>query len=246
MQTVVVNKNLPILESKDIWFSFGQGKDILKGISIQIFPGVVTMVLGRSGTGKTTLLKALAGIISPQKGTVSKGFLDDSPRNLPHIAYIPQSLGLVKSMTTLENVLMGSLKDVPVFSSLFKVFSPAVVAQAKNGLLQLGLEDKCNERVSKLSGGQRQRVAIARALMQNPQVILADEFVSHLDAVTTHEILGMMQVLTKKGIAFLITTHDVDLVKRYADWVVIMGQGVMMVDSPAHCLTSKQIMKYLE
>ena len=106
--------------------------------------------------------------------------------------------------------------------------------------------DKLDKKIITLSGGQRQRVAIARALMQNPQVILADEFVSHLDALTTHEILAMTKQLTKKGIGFLITTHDVDLVKHYADRVVIMGNGTLIVDQPAHCLTPKQMVNFLK
>ncbi len=238
-------KHSPILEAKDIWAAYGQGQDILQGVSIQIFPGVVTMILGRSGSGKTTLLKALAGIIKPRQGVIQKSPLDPSIEPA-HIAYIPQSLGLVRNMTSLENALMGTLKDVPHLASLVNVFPAEIVAQAKAILTQLGLEDKIAQKVCQLSGGQRQRVAIARALMQNPQVILADEFVSHLDALTTHEILGMTKELTNKGISFLITTHDVDLVKQYADRVIIMGHGRMIFDSPAHCLTPQEMVQYFQ
>jgi phosphonate transport system ATP-binding protein len=241
MDTVV--KHLPILESKDIWARYNQGPDILQGVSLQIFSGVVTMVLGRSGSGKTTLLKALAGLLKPRKGIIQKSPLDPSDEP-PHIAYIPQSLGLVRSMTALENTLMGALKDVPKIPSLVKIFPAKAIEEAKSILTQLGLELKINQKVGELSGGQRQRVAIARALMQNPQVILADEFVSHLDTLTTHEILGMMKQLTNKGISFLITTHDVDLVKDYADRVIIMGHGKMIFDSPAQCLTPEQMITY--
>ncbi len=245
MTKIDTNKNSPILEAKDIWVSYQEGPDVLTGVSIQVFPSVTTMILGRSGSGKTTLLKTLAGLVKPHRGSIQKSPLDSSDE-LPHIAYIPQSLGLVRHMTALENTLMGSLKDVPFVTSLFKIFPPDIINQAKALLIQLGLESKIDQKVGHLSGGQRQRVAIARALMQNPQVILADEFVSHLDALTTHEILGMTRELTKKGISLLITTHDVDLVKQYGDRVIIMGHGRMIFDSPTHCLMSEQMTDYFK
>jgi ABC-type phosphate/phosphonate transport system ATPase subunit len=243
METAV--KHLPVLESRDIWARYGQGPDILQGVTIQIFSGVVTMILGRSGSGKTTLLKALAGLLKPHRGIIQKSPIDPSDEP-PHIAYIPQSLGLVRNMTALENTLMGALKDVPWLPSMVKIFPSIRVNEAKTVLTQLGLGAKIDQKVGQLSGGQRQRVAIARALMQNPQVILADEFVSHLDALTTHEILAMMKQLTHKGISFLITTHDVDLVTQYADRVIIMGHGRMIFDSPAQCLTPQQMLTYFK
>jgi phosphonate transport system ATP-binding protein len=238
-------KHSPILESKSVWARYDDGPNILEDFNIQIFPGVVTMILGRSGSGKTTLLKVLGGLLKPYRGGILKNPLAESIES-PHIAYIPQSLGLVRSMTAFDNTLMGALKDVSVVPSLAKIFPESAKRQAKEILKQLRIDDKADQLVSQLSGGQRQRVAIARALMQNPQVILADEFVSHLDVISTHEILAMTKTLTKKGISFLITTHDVDLVKEYADRMIIMAHGRMIFDSPAHCLTNEQIIGYFK
>lgn len=240
-----ITKHAPILECENVWARYENGPNILQEINIQIFPGVITMILGRSGSGKTTLLKVLAGLTKPNKGAIRKSPLDDL-KDLPHIAYIPQSLGLVKHMTALDNTLMGALKDVPLVPSLFKMFPEAVTQQAHNILKQLRIDDKADQYVAQLSGGQRQRVAIARALMQNPQIILADEFVSQLDVISTHEILGMAKELTKKGISFLITTHDVDLIKAYADRLIIMGHGQIIFDSPSQCLTNEQIITYFK
>lgn len=233
----------PILECKDIWLQYPGGGEILKGVSLQIFPGVVTMILGRSGSGKTTLLKILAHLLKPNKGSVEKSPLDQSG-GMPHIAYIPQSLGLVRHLTALENTLLGALKDVSPIASLFNVFPSDKIEKAKTILTDLGLKNKQHQGVGQLSGGERQRVAIARALMQNPQIILADEFVSQLDALTTREILAMTKSLTKQNISVLISTHDIDLVKEYADRVIIMGHGKVIFDSPAHCLTPEQMLSY--
>jgi phosphonate transport system ATP-binding protein len=149
------------------------------------------------------------------------------------VAYVPQTLGLVRNMTALENALMGALGYTGTLSSLLKLFPHDTLDEAKATLTTLGLGDKMNKKVYALSGGERQRVAIARALMQRPSVILADEFVSQLDPITAEEILGIMREVARRGVGLLITTHETDVVSNYADLLVVMQDGRVTYEGPA-------------
>jgi phosphonate transport system ATP-binding protein len=216
----------PILRAEDLWFSYDNKSFVLQGVDLEVSHGVVTMILGRSGSGKTTLLKALRGLIQPQKGRVvhtpgspSKTFSGE------RVAYIPQTLGLVRSMTALDNALAGALGSVGTLRSVLKWFPSRTVNQAKATLASLGLGDKWDRKIFSLSGGERQRVAIARALMQKPELILADEFVSQLDPITADEILHMTRKLASRGVGFVITTHELDIVEHYADAFLIVNNG---------------------
>ena len=212
----------PLLAARDLWFSYDGRNYAVQGVDLTVRSGAMTMVLGRSGSGKTTLIKLLAGILQPQRGAIEASAANSTARQT---AYIPQTLGLVKSMTALENTLAGALTRTNTLLSMLKLFPKQTVERAKETLAGLGLADKFDQKVQHLSGGQRQRVAIARALMLEPNLILADEFVSQLDPVTSEEILDMMREITKRGVGLLVTTHETDAVANYADHIVVMREG---------------------
>lgn len=238
----------PILTAQDLWVRYENNGCVLHGVNIAIYHGLITMILGRSGSGKTTLLKALGNLIQPSEGTVT---FDDHIQRDPHaisksVAYIPQTLGLVRNQTALENTLTGALARTSTLRSIFKFFAGPVTKEAQEILTNLGIGNKADEIVYKLSGGERQRVAIARALIQHPKIILADEFVSQLDTTTTHEILTMMRQLTAQGMSFLITSHDPELVQLYADRFVIMGQGRIICEGPVDHISSHRVKELLK
>jgi phosphonate transport system ATP-binding protein len=158
---------------------------------------------------------------------------------------VPQTLGLVRNMTALENALTGALAHVGGVRSLLRLFPKETTERAKETLTSLGLGAKLGKQVYRLSGGERQRVAIARALMQQPSVILADEFVSQLDPVTAEEILDMMRDIADQGVSFLITTHETDIVAKYADHVIVMRAGAIVHDGPADGLSERDMLELL-
>jgi len=186
------HKRSSVLKATNLWFKYEGQKSLLQGVNLEIRQNLVTMILGRSGSGKTTLLKLLGNLITPQKGKVEWLAADAnrSAYSMP-IAYIPQSLGLVRNMSVLDNTLTGALGYTPTAFTLIKQFRRETLSDAEEILKTLGIGDKKHRKVCTLSGGERQRVAIARALMLNPNLILADEFVSQLDPVTTMEILDI-------------------------------------------------------
>lgn len=210
---------------------------MLKDVGLTAQPGSVTMVLGMSGSGKTTLLKLFKGLLQPQRGElrvlgtpvprIRRGRLD------PRVAYIPQQLGLVRSLTAIENALTGALSRVGALPSLLRLMPPAEVERARALLERLGIGGKADQPVHALSGGERQRVAIARALMQEPRVLLADEFISDLDPLTGAEIMAIVREVVAAGVAVVMTTHEMEVVRGHADHVLVLRNGRNVLDRAA-------------
>jgi len=195
------------------------------------------MVLGASGSGKTTLLKLCKGLLAPQRGVVRvMGTPVTATRRRPldpAVAYIPQHLGLVRNLAVLDNVLTGALARVAVLPSLLRHWPAAERRRAHALLARLGIGHKADEKVHALSGGERQRVAIARALMQEPRLLLADEFVSQLDVHTSRDILAIVRGIAADGVAVVVATHELDLVERHADGVIVLRAGEKVLDRRA-------------
>jgi phosphonate transport system ATP-binding protein len=235
------------VEVRDIEFSYDRRRPVLDGVNLDIVQGEITMLLGRSGNGKTTLLKVIKGLLRPQRGTVRIHLGEEHRvRKSAAVAYVPQTLGLVRSLSALDNALIGGLSRAGRVASLLKMFPRALVDEAKDTLDRLGLADKAHEPAYRLSGGQRQRVAIARALMQRPALILADEFVSQLDALTATEILDLIRAVARENnVAVLVTTHETDVVAAYADRVVILREGRVVRDAPGGSLSQTEMLELM-
>ena len=233
------------LRVEDVWFGYRNDVDVLRGVNISFGSGEVTMVLGRSGSGKTTLLKVAAGLLKPRKGRVVA--VDDSGAELrsPRIGYIPQGIGVVGNMTVLENVLLGAFDRAPKAWAFLGRFPEEEVERAEEILELLGLDDVVWKRARELSGGQKQRVAIARSLMHGSELILADEFVSQLDPLTTIEVLELVRSLRSRGVGFAVTTHDVHLVPRYADRVAVIREGRVVLEGEARSLAPEELVRAL-
>ncbi len=231
----------PAVDVRDLWAAYRPGEWVLKGLSLQVPKGEVWVVMGASGAGKTTLLKVLAGLLPFQRGTVEvMGFRlqGEPPRAFRQVVgYIPQQLGLVRGLTALENVLLGSLARHGGLGPTVGLFPRREVARARDYLAMLGLADKAGARVFNLSGGERQRVAIARTLMQDPQLILADEFVSDLDLPRAARILETLRELVReRGLTLVMNLHEIQLVQELADHVVVLKDGEVAHRGPARSL----------
>lgn len=216
-------------------YAYSTGRPVLGEIELDAGAGEVTMILGMSGSGKTTLLKLCKGLLAPRSGSVrvlgepvraapGRGWLD------PRVAYIPQQLGLVRTRSALENVLIGALARTRGPAALAGWLPAAERTRAEGLLARLGVAHKAGEKVFALSGGERQRVAIARALMQEPRVLLADEFISDLDPVTTETIMAIVGEIARAGVTVVMTTHEMDVVRSYADHVVVLRRGAKVMD----------------
>lgn len=224
------------LSIHDAWMSYVPGRAVLRGVSLEAEAGAVTMILGMSGSGKTTLLKLCKGFLAPQRGEVRifgepvvlaqrRGRLDR------RVAYIPQQLGLVRTLSALDNAVTGALSRLGKVPSLLKLIPENEVRQAREIIARLGIGHKADEKVYALSGGERQRVAIARALMQQPRILLADEFISDLDPLTSAEIMAIVRDIVASGVAVVMTTHEMDVVRGHADHVIVLRDGEKALDT---------------
>ncbi|MFA7295761.1 MAG: ATP-binding cassette domain-containing protein [Dehalococcoidia bacterium] len=224
----------PTIEARGLGITF-RGRDVLVDVDLQARAGEIVMIAGRSGGGKTTLLRAIKGILQPQRGHLS--VLGAPPRvdgrADPRIGFIPQQLGLVRAETVLANTLTGACSRTGLLRSLLGRFAPEEYERAHAILDQLGIGEYAQLPVRMLSGGQRQRVAIARSLMQQPSILLADEFVSQLDLVTAREILEVTRAIARRGVTVLMTTHEVEMAREFADRIVMLQDGRVAVDAPA-------------
>ncbi len=226
-----------IIQMNDVWTSYDSKNFVLEGINLSIDRGTNYAIIGQSGSGKSTLLKLMNGMMIPSKGTIKIDYVSPDMnnkkfKNMMHtIGYIPQSLGLVKNISVLENTLLGALPRLSKIQSLFKKFPEHEIKEAKRILNLVGLSGKEDRKTYMLSGGEKRRVAIARALMQKPTILLADEIVSELDNVTAHEIMDLITDAQKRmNLTAIMVHHDMKLALEYANRVAVIKKGQKILE----------------
>lgn len=226
-----------IIQMSDVWTSYDSKNFALEGINISIDRGTNYAIIGQSGSGKSTLLKLMNGMMIPSKGTIKIDYVSPNMnnkkfKNMMHtIGYIPQSLGLIKNITVLENTLIGALPRLTKLQSLLKKFPEHEIKEAKRILNLVGLSGKEDRKAYMISGGEKRRVAIARALMQKPTILLADEIVSELDYVTAHEIMDLIAEAQKRmNLTAIMVHHDMQLALEYANRVAVIKEGKKILE----------------
>ena len=197
----------------------------LDDINLTIERGSITGIIGHSGAGKSTLLRCINGLERPTQGQVHVDGKDILALSADELRHMRQRIGMI-----FQQFHLLSSRDV--FSNI--AFSLEIIGKKKHEmnaiiepLLSLtGLTEKRHARVDQLSGGQRQRVAIARALATNPSILLCDEATSALDPKTTQSILNLLKEIHQRlGITIVLITHDMQVIKQIAQYVVVMDKG---------------------
>ncbi len=217
---------------------YGNGVRGLDELDLEINAGQLVVVVGLSGAGKSTMLRAINGLVPVTQGEVlvegERGYQargGDLRRLRTKIGMIFQDYRLVKRLSVLQNVLVGRVATVPTWRAVIGAWPREDVDRAFDALERVGLADRAYVRASQLSGGQQQRVGIARALAQQPSVILADEPVASLDPVTSHQVMDDLQRINQDlGITTLVNLHFLDLAKRYGERIVGLRQGGLVYD----------------
>jgi len=218
----------------------------LDGVSLDVAAGEFVALIGSSGAGKSTLLRCLNGLVIPTAGTVT---VDDQPvtgaspaglRSVrARVGFVFQQFNLLKRLSVLDNVLVGSLSRVDAWRSLLGSFPVADVERARRTLRRVGLEGVEAQRADTLSGGQQQRVAIARALVQEPQVLLADEPMSSLDPALSRSVMELLRDINREdGLTVIASLHVLDLAITYGKRIVGLRAGRVVHDGPAAGLST--------
>ena len=222
------------LVAEDIHKSFGNF-NVLKGISLRASKGDVISIIGSSGSGKSTFLRCINFLETPDQGRVfldgeevevqtdRKGrLLGADPKQIQRLrsqlGMVFQSFNLWSHMTVLENVIEGPIQ-------VQKLDRETAVKRAMDYLEKVGIAEKAASYPSQLSGGQQQRVAIARALAMEPKALLFDEPTSALDPELVGEVLRVMKQLAEEGRTMIVVTHEMGFAREVSDRVIFLHQG---------------------
>jgi phospholipid/cholesterol/gamma-HCH transport system ATP-binding protein len=202
---------------------------ILEEISLQLNPGENLVVLGKSGAGKTVLLKCMVGLLKPDRGNIT--VFNTDIMNCTHaeldevrtrIGYVFQQGALYDSISLIENMLFPLLRNVKFFKTPVDEMNQLV----ETNLRSVGLLDAMHKMPAELSGGMKKRAGLARALMLSPEIMLYDEPTAGLDPFTAQEISDLiMTIQREQGTASIIVTHDMKCAKIVSDRICILHNG---------------------
>lgn len=221
---------MPLVRIENISKSFGKNR-VLDGISFDIEPGAVKVIIGPSGTGKSTLLRCINMLAPPDSGKI---WLQDTELTAPHtdLIKIRQKIGMVfqhfalfKHLRAVDNVALG-------LQRVKKMNRSDAYEKAKQNLQKVGMQDHGDKYPAQLSGGQQQRVGIARALAMDPLLMLFDEPTSALDPELIGEVLMVMQKLALEGMTMVCVTHEMGFAKSVANEIIFMEGGHILEASP--------------
>ena len=229
---MTTNKNIAtrdiVLQIKDLYKSFGDNH-VLNGFNMHLFQGESLVIMGKSGSGKSVMIKCLVGLLEADKGTISVMHkditkLDQEALDIlrADIGFLFQGSALYDSMTVRENLEFPLRRHTEKFGK--EIDTEQLVIEA---LDNVGLAHTVDLMPSELSGGMKRRVALARTLILRPKIILYDEPTSGLDPITAKEIIILMQDIQKKyGTSSLIITHDVDCARVISDRMILLIDGI--------------------
>jgi general L-amino acid transport system ATP-binding protein len=213
----------PILSVQDIQKWYGQFQ-VLKDVTLDVYPQEVVVLMGPSGSGKSTLIRTFNGLETYQQGhIIIDGMeLTQNPKHLEavrrEVGMVFQQFNLFPHLSVLENITLAPLwvKRSP------KLQAEEVALQL---LERVGILEQAHKYPGQLSGGQQQRVAIARALAMQPKIMLFDEPTSALDPEMIKEVLDVMRSLAESGMTMVIVTHEVGFAREVAHRILLMDQG---------------------
>jgi len=204
---------------------------VLQGVSFQLEAGETKVIIGRSGTGKSTLLRCINQLTKPDRGNVwlEQAEVTSPKTNIHHvrsqIGFVFQSFNLFAHLTALENLRIG-------LTRVKRIGKRQATDRARAELSRVGMLDKVDAYPAELSGGQQQRVAIARALAMDPKLILFDEPTSALDPELIGEVLDVMIALAKSGMTMLVVTHEMGFARSVAHEIIFMEGGKILEQGP--------------
>ena len=221
---------VPLITVTNIDKHFGQFH-VIKGVTTHFFQGEVAVVIGASGSGKSTFLRMLNRLETHDTGTIMIDGIElnadlkniDAVRR--EVGMVFQSFNLFPHLTVLDNITLAPRR-------IRKLSRPDADAAARVLLGKVGLSEHAHKYPHQISGGQAQRVAIARALAMEPKVMLFDEPTSALDPEMIKEVLDVMKDLARSGMTMIVVTHEMGFAREVADRVIFFEKGQILTEAP--------------
>ena len=213
----------------DVYKTYKTGTDALRGVSFKVEDGEFVFIIGKSGSGKSTIIKLMTCEERPTQGSVYIDHFAVSRMSRPlvpvlrrHVGMIFQDFRLIESKNIFENIAFaGEIVGMP---------RKKLVQTVDIVLSVVGLRNKASAFPQELSGGEQQRVAIARAMVNDPKLILADEPTGNLDPLTSEAIMALLEEINRNGTTVVICTHDSNLVDRMKKRVIEIADGSIVRD----------------
>ena len=225
------------IEAKNIYKTF-DNMHVLKGINLKVNDGEVVVLVGASGSGKSTFLRCLNLLAAPTSGSVLIDGVDITDPSVDlnqirrKVGMVFQSFNLFENMSVIENIKLAPKK-------LLHTSDASAEKEARQLLKRVGLLDKADMMPKYLSGGQKQRIAIARALAMHPEAVLFDEPTSALDPEMIGEVLDVIRDLAKDGLTMVIVTHEMSFAREVGTRMIFLDRGKIIEDG-----TPKQVMDH--
>lgn len=222
---------MSLVELKDVVKRYGNNT-VLNGVSLGVEKGEIIAIIGRSGSGKSTMLRCINGLEPIQGGSVAfDGRIVNDPatdlRELrQHVEIVFQSFNLFPHLSVEKNITLAPKVVKGMQQSEARLLAEAV-------LRKVGLGEKIDAFPDQLSGGQQQRVAIARSLAMQPVLMLFDEITSALDPELVGEVLKVLEEMARDGMTMILVTHEIGFARKVANRVVFMHQGKIWEQGPA-------------
>lgn len=219
-----------VVDVQNVRKSFGNFV-VLDDVSVKIAKGENLVIFGRSGTGKSVLLKCIVGLLSPDKGTIKIMDKDVSKLNIKElnelrkkISFLFQSAALYDSMTVKENLAFPLIRN-------YNFTTSEIEKKVERALEHVSLKEAINKMPSELSGGMKKRIGLARAIITEPELILYDEPTTGLDPITTKEISHLIRVLQNElNMTSIIVTHDLMCAKIISDNAIVLNDGKIIAE----------------
>jgi len=236
----------PLLRVTGLRVELGR-RPVVDGVSFDVNPGEMVGIIGPNGSGKTTTLRAVSGLIDPESGSVKLSGVQmekiDARARAKKIAYLPQSSGQGMAFTAMEIALMGRYPHL----GRFQVEGENDRKVALIALKRTGVEEFVDRQLGDMSGGERQRVLIARSLAQEPELLLLDEPTASLDLKHQIELMALIHAEAAAGMGAVVVLHDVSLAARHCDRLVLLDHGKLIADgTPAEVLTADNLASVFE